>query len=78
MKRFFSKKKAKDYKVNVIKDLVCYCFRVEKNEIVSIIQKHSCKTVEAVQMHCSACQGCGGCRPDIEDLITEHRMGKES
>ena len=73
--KFFRKKKQGD--VQIIESLVCYCFRIPKKEIVGIIKKHKCRTVEAVQMHCSACEGCGGCRPDIEDLIEECLTKKE-
>lgn len=72
MKKLFSKKKAKEIKVHVVEDLVCYCYRVKKQEIQLIIKKYNCRTVEAVKLHCSACQGCGGCWPDIEDLISEN------
>ncbi|BBM84013.1 (2Fe-2S)-binding protein [Candidatus Uabimicrobium amorphum] len=73
--KFFSKKKKGT--VQIIESLTCYCFRIPTKEIVDIIKKHKCRTVEAVQMHCSACEGCGGCRPDIEDLIEECWTKKE-
>lgn len=75
----FSRKKNKkkvQEQVQVIENLVCYCFRVYKQEITDIIREHKCKTVDAVQMYCSACQGCGGCRFEIEDLICEHFSGE--
>ena len=75
--KFFQKKKSKEG-VQVIENLVCYCFRLEKHELMDIIRKNKCRTVEAVQMHCSACEGCGGCRMDIEELIEECSNKKES
>ncbi|WP_372366970.1 (2Fe-2S)-binding protein [Candidatus Uabimicrobium sp. HlEnr_7] len=69
--KFFGKKKKSQKSIQIIEDLVCYCFRVHKDEIVTIIKEHKCRTVDAVKMHCSACEGCGGCRPEIEDLIHE-------
>ncbi len=50
-------------------DLVCYCFEVPRDEIIEIIQKNKACTVDDIQLHCSACLGCGGCRPDLEELL---------
>jgi NAD(P)H-nitrite reductase large subunit len=49
-------------------ELVCYCFRVEKSRIVAAIED-GCHTVEALSAKLRTCTGCGGCRPDLEDLI---------
>lgn len=49
-------------------ELVCYCLRVEKSRIVAAIED-GCKTVDALSAKLRVCTGCGGCRPDLEDLI---------
>ncbi len=53
------------------RELVCYCFEVSKEEIVSIIRQHKTRTVEEIQKYCKASMGCGSCRPNIEELIVE-------
>ncbi|HKP95483.1 MAG TPA: (2Fe-2S)-binding protein [Fibrobacteria bacterium] len=52
-------------------ELLCYCFRVEKSTLVSAIQ-HGCSTVEDLSALLRVGTGCGGCRPDVEDLIRFH------
>ena len=52
--------------------LVCYCLRVEKSTVVSAIEE-GCDTVEALSAKLRVCTGCGGCRPDLEDLIRFHK-----
>ena len=54
---------------------VCFCFEVEEDTIINIIKNHNAKTVEEIQKHCKAGLGCGGCRPDIEEII-EKELGK--
>ncbi len=49
-------------------ELVCYCLRVEKSRIVAAIED-GCATVEDLSAKLRVCTGCGGCRPDLEDLI---------
>lgn len=49
-------------------DLVCYCLRVEKPAIVQAIEG-GCHTVEDLSHKLRVCTGCGGCRPDLEDLL---------
>lgn len=48
--------------------LICYCFRVDKARILAAIED-GCDTVEALSERTRACTGCGGCRPDLEDLL---------
>lgn len=48
--------------------LICFCFRVEKSSIVAAIEG-GCATVDALSEKLRVCTGCGGCRPDVEDLI---------
>ncbi|GEM_PF-1949922 len=49
-------------------DLICYCLRVEKPAIVSAIES-GCTTVEDLSAKLRVCTGCGGCRPDLEDML---------
>ena len=49
-------------------DLVCYCLRVEKPTIVAAIE-NGCVTVDGLSAKLRVSTGCGGCRPDLEDLI---------
>lgn len=53
-------------------ELVCYCLRVEKSEIVKAMET-GCSTVEDLSARLRACTGCGGCRPDLEAMIRFHR-----
>jgi NAD(P)H-nitrite reductase large subunit len=48
--------------------LICYCYRVEKKTLVAAIES-GCKTWESLSQATGACQGCGGCRWDLESLI---------
>ena len=48
--------------------LVCFCFRVEKGPIVDAIQAGA-DTVEDLSAKLRVCTGCGGCRPEVEDLL---------
>lgn len=52
-------------------ELVCYCFRVEKSRVMAAIEA-GCATVEDLSARLRVCTGCGGCRPDLEDLIRFH------
>jgi NAD(P)H-nitrite reductase large subunit len=52
-------------------ELVCYCFRVEKSRIIAAIEE-GCATVDCLSERTRACTGCGGCRPDLEDLLRFH------
>jgi assimilatory nitrate reductase catalytic subunit len=49
-------------------DLVCYCLRVEKSEIVSAIEG-GCATVAGLTAKLRVGSGCGGCVPDLEALV---------
>jgi NAD(P)H-nitrite reductase large subunit len=52
--------------------LICYCFRVEKAAIVDAIEA-GCATVDELSAALRVCTGCGGCRPDLEDLLRFYR-----
>jgi NAD(P)H-nitrite reductase large subunit len=53
-------------------ELVCYCLRVEKPAIVAAIET-GCATVEDLSARLRVCTGCGGCRPDLDDLLRFYR-----
>ncbi len=44
---------------------------IMKSEIVKAIKENGLKTVEEVQDETTAGTGCGGCIPDIEDILKE-------
>ena len=49
-------------------DLICYCFRVDKPAIVHSIEE-GCATVDDLGARLRVGTGCGGCRPDLENLL---------
>jgi NAD(P)H-nitrite reductase large subunit len=55
-----------------VPDLICYCLRVEKPAIVSAIES-GCSTVEDLSARLRVSTGCGGCRPDLEDMLRFYR-----
>lgn len=55
----------------VVNKQVCSCFDVYTDEICEQIQQ-GVLTVDEISDLTYACQGCGGCRPKIEALISEH------
>ncbi|MEO6095780.1 MAG: (2Fe-2S)-binding protein [Fibrobacteria bacterium] len=56
-------------------DLICYCLRVEKPAIVAAIES-GCSTVEDLSARLRVSTGCGGCRPDLEDMLRFYRNEK--
>jgi NifU-like protein len=55
--------------------VVCTCFGVTDVEIERVIRENKLTTVEQVTNYCKAGGGCGGCIPDIEDILA--RVTKE-
>ncbi len=51
--------------------IVCTCFGVTDKKILRVIKEHNLKTVEQVTAYTKAGGGCGGCIPDIEDLLAQ-------
>jgi len=51
---------------------ICHCNGIMKSEIVKAIREKGLTTVEEVQDVTIAGTGCGGCIPDIEDLLKEY------
>jgi bacterioferritin-associated ferredoxin len=50
---------------------ICHCNGILKSEIIKAIKDKGLKTVEEVQDETTAGTTCGGCIPDIEDILTE-------
>lgn len=50
---------------------VCHCNGIMKSEIVKAIKEKNLTTVEEVQDATEAGTVCGGCVPDIEEILTE-------
>jgi bacterioferritin-associated ferredoxin len=50
---------------------ICHCANIMKSEIVKAIKEKGLKTVEEVQDETTAGTTCGGCIPDIEDILNE-------
>ena len=50
---------------------ICHCNEVMKSEIVKAIREKHLQTVEEVQDATQAGTVCGGCIPDIEEILNE-------
>ncbi len=50
---------------------ICHCMGVTRGEIIEAIKSKNLKTVEEVGDATNAGTGCGGCQPDIEDILKE-------
>ena len=50
---------------------ICHCSGVMKSEIVKAIKEKHLQTVEDVQEATEAGTTCGGCIPDIEEILDE-------
>lgn len=51
------------------KALICSCFGVSEETIESVVEKKSLRMVEEVSNVCNAGDGCGSCRPLIQEII---------
>lgn len=49
--------------------VICTCFGVTQEEIERVVRDNNLTTVEQVTNYCKAGGGCGGCKPDIEEII---------
>lgn len=54
------------------KALICSCFGVSEETIEKVIAEKSLATVEAVSDVCNAGDGCGACRPLIQEIIDNY------
>jgi len=50
---------------------ICHCNGVMKSEIVKAIMEKQLQTVEEVQEATEAGTTCGGCIPEIEEILDE-------
>ena len=53
--------------------VVCTCYGVTETEIERVVRENELRTVEQVTNYCKAGGGCGGCHPDIEEIIERVR-----
>lgn len=49
--------------------IVCHCFRVSDRQIRKCVEDGA-QTVSEVGRACGAGAGCGGCRPEIAQILT--------
>ena len=54
----------------VPEDLICRCYFVTQTEITALVKENNLTTVDAVTEKCSAGGGCGGCRPEIAEIVS--------
>jgi NifU-like protein len=52
-------------------NIICTCFGVTDREIERVTRENNLATVEDVTNYCKAGGGCGGCRSEIEKIITK-------
>lgn len=62
-----------DYDPNGLDRIVCNCFTVSERKIREVILANNLTTVEQVTHYCKAGGGCGGCIPEIEEIIKKVR-----
>ncbi len=53
-------------------ETVCNCMDVDRDTIIKAIKENQLTTVEEVQDATGAGTGCGGCIPDIEEILAEN------
>ncbi len=58
-----------DKKQKLEGNIVCTCFGVTDKEIERVVRENNLTTVEEVTNYCKAGGGCGGCKPQIENII---------
>ena len=54
-------------------EVICKCFGVTRKEIEHVITENDLSEVDDVMNYCKAGGGCGGCKPDIAEIILEVR-----
>jgi bacterioferritin-associated ferredoxin len=50
---------------------ICHCNSINKSVIVKAIKENGLKTVEEIQEATEAGTVCGGCIPDLEEILKE-------
>jgi len=56
---------------------VCYCFSVSERKIREVIAASHLENVEQVTHFTKAGGGCGGCKPDIQNILDEMKGERE-
>jgi len=51
--------------------VICTCFGVTEEEIRRVIRANALTTVEQITNYTKAGGGCGGCKPDLERILSE-------
>ena len=51
--------------------IVCHCFGVSEQEVLTVVRDNNLTTVDEVTNYCKAGGGCGMCQPDIAQLIEQ-------
>jgi len=52
-------------------EIVCHCFGVTDTKIRRVIRENRLSSVDEVTNYCKAGGGCGGCIPEIEEILAE-------
>lgn len=50
---------------------ICHCYEVTKGELEQAIKEKNLKTLEEVMDETEVSTMCGGCIPDVEDLLVD-------
>lgn len=58
--------------------VVCHCFEVTEAVIRDVIRRQRPRDLDALAAYCQAGSGCGGCRPELEELLKEERLKPEN
>ena len=52
-------------------EIICNCMGITRGEIINAIKEKKLTTVDEVGEVTTAGTGCGGCQPDIQDILDE-------
>ncbi len=52
-------------------ETICHCMDVSRSTIEAAIREKGLTTVEQIQEETSAGTGCGGCIPELENILKE-------
>lgn len=58
--------------------LVCHCFKVSDRVIIKLVKEKLISSVEELKEYTRAGQGCGGCKPHLLKMISEHKTSPYS
>ncbi|MFO7821213.1 MAG: Fe-S cluster assembly protein NifU [Lentisphaeria bacterium] len=56
---------------------VCYCFSVTERKIRDVIKANNLTTVDEITHYCKAGGGCGGCKPELQNILDDVRGEQE-